>query len=97
MKDGEESKGRSEESPQADANAGPQTDLSRRSFLQVGAPRDRVPPEDFAFAALRMALDDSSRWAGPALEVYRRAVKEVPALCRGLKPFRIAAEVGCKR
>lgn len=37
MKDGEESKGRSEESSQADADAGPQTDLSRRSFLQVGA------------------------------------------------------------
>lgn len=59
--------------------------------------RDRVPPEDFAFAALRLALDDSSSWAEPALEVYRRTARLVPALCKPLKTFGIAAEAGCRR
>lgn len=59
--------------------------------------RDRVPPEDFVFAALRLALDDSSSWAPRAVDVYRRAAKNVPALCKGLKTFEIVAEVGCRR
>lgn len=59
--------------------------------------RDRVPPEDFVFAALRIALDDSSSWVARPVEVYRRAVKEVPALCKGFKAFGITAEVGCRR
>lgn len=59
--------------------------------------RDRVPPEDFAFAALRLALDDSSSWAAPALVVYRRAVKHVPALCKAMKTFEIVQQVGCRR
>ena len=59
--------------------------------------RDRVPPEDFVFAALRLALDDSSSWVARPVEVYRRAAKEVPALCKGFKAFGIATEVGCRR
>lgn len=59
--------------------------------------RDRVPPEDFVFAALRLALDESSSWTPRAVEVYRRAAKQVPALCKGMKSFGIGAEVGCRR
>jgi hypothetical protein len=58
--------------------------------------RDRVPPGDFVFAALRLALDESSAWAAPALATYRRAVKHVPALCKSFKTFGIVAEVGCR-
>jgi hypothetical protein len=58
---------------------------------------DRVPPEDFVFAALRLALDDSSSWAVPALELYRRAARLVPALCKPFKTFGISAEAGCRR
>lgn len=58
--------------------------------------RDRVPPEDFAFAAMRLALDDASAWAPRALDVYRRAAKQVPALCRALRTFEIREEAGCK-
>lgn len=57
---------------------------------------DRVPPEDFAFAALRIAIEESSSWAQHALAVYRRAVKNTPALCRALKTFDIVREAGCK-
>ena len=55
-----------------------------------------VPPEDFVFAALRIALDDSSAWAAPALTTYRRSVKHVPALCKSLKTFGIVKEAGCR-
>jgi hypothetical protein len=58
--------------------------------------RDKVPPEDFAFAALRLALDDSSAWTGPALATYRRSVKHTPALCKPLKGFGIVKEAGCR-
>jgi hypothetical protein len=58
--------------------------------------RDRVPPQDFVFAALRLALDDSSSWAPRALDVYRRAAKTVPPLCKAFKTFGIVKEVGCR-
>jgi hypothetical protein len=58
--------------------------------------KDRVPPEDFVFAALRLALDGSATWAPPALALYRRAAAATPALCRSLKTFGIGAEAGCR-
>lgn len=53
MKDGEESKGRSEESPQADADSG----VSRRSFLQAGA----LAASGAALAPLSQASAQSDR------------------------------------
>lgn len=64
--------------------------------LSKGA-HDRVPPEDFVFAALRIAIDDSSAWTAPAVATYRRSAKQIPALCKTLKAFEVAQEVGCKR
>jgi hypothetical protein len=58
--------------------------------------RDRVPPEDFAFAALRLAIDDSSSWTAPPLATYRRSAKHTPALCKALRTFEIRSEVGCR-
>ncbi|MGH7606782.1 MAG: hypothetical protein ACREME_05540, partial [Gemmatimonadales bacterium] len=58
-------------------------------------PSDRVPAQDFAFAALRLAVDEQQTWSAPALAVYRRAVSEVGALCRPLRTFGLRAEVGC--
>jgi hypothetical protein len=58
--------------------------------------RDRVPPEDFVFAALRVALDESGTWAAPTLELYRRAAAATRPLCRPLKTFGITSEVGCR-
>ena len=58
--------------------------------------RDRVPPEDFVFAALRIAIDDASAWTAPAIATYRRSVKHVPALCKSLKGFGITSQVGCR-
>ena len=55
-----------------------------------------VPAEDFVFAALRLALDDSSAWAASAVEVYRRAVRNTPALCRALAAFKTAQAAGCR-
>ena len=55
-----------------------------------------VPAQDFVFAALRLALDESSAWAASAVQVYRRAVRNTPALCRALASFEIAQEAGCR-
>jgi hypothetical protein len=54
-----------------------------------------VPAQDFVFAALRLALDESSAWAASAAQVYRRAARNTPALCRALKAFEISQETGC--
>jgi hypothetical protein len=58
---------------------------------------DRVPPRDFVFAALKMALDDHDPWARNAGVLYARAARATPALCEGLTTFKIAREVsGCR-
>jgi len=61
---------------------------------KVGA--DRVAPEDFVFAAMRLALDHSATWAPPAMAIYRRSAAATPALCRSMKTFAIAREAGCR-
>lgn len=56
---------------------------------------DRVPPRDFVFAALRLALDTTATWTGPVTAVYRRAVAAEPALCEALAVYGVRDEVGC--
>jgi hypothetical protein len=58
--------------------------------------RERVSPDDFVFAALRVALDESATWADEPLAIYRRAVQVTRGLCRSLKTFGIAGEAGCR-
>lgn len=58
----------------------------------------RVPPRDFGFAALRLALDAHDPWADVPLALYARAVGSTPALCEPLGTFRVAADVAaCRR
>ena len=57
---------------------------------------DRVPAEDFVFAALRLAIDQHETWSPPAVALYRRAADVTPALCRPLETFGLKAEVGCR-
>ena len=53
----------------------------------------RVPPRDFAFGALRLALDSSDPWAEPALAAYTRAARATPTLCDAMATFKVAADV----
>ncbi len=57
---------------------------------------DRVPAEDFVFAALQLAIEQHDTWSPPAVALYRRAAGVTPALCRPLGTFGIQAEVGCR-
>ena len=74
---------------------------SRRPLVWVAGPHlkdDRVPPRDFVFAALRLALDDNDSWAPPALALYASAARATPALCEALKTFRLTNEISsCRR
>ena len=56
---------------------------------------DRVPPQDFVFAALRLAIDQNEAWGAPALALYRRAAEKTSGLCGALDTFGIKGEVGC--
>jgi len=57
---------------------------------------DRVPAQDFVFAALRLALDQHETWSPPAVALYRRAAATVPALCKAIGTFGLRSEVGCR-
>lgn len=57
---------------------------------------DRVPAEDFVFAALQVAIEQHEAWSGPAVSLYRRAAAAISALCRPLGTFGITTEVGCR-
>src|SRR3989442_1749982 len=58
----------------------------------------RVPPRDFVFGALRVALDGNDPWAEPALAAYARAARATPALCEPMTTFNVASEVAsCRR
>ncbi|HXL11582.1 MAG TPA: hypothetical protein VN955_09310, partial [Gemmatimonadales bacterium] len=62
---------------------GPRIGWSKRPLVWVAGPHlkdDRVPPRDFVFAALRLALDDNDSWAPPALALYASAARATPAL-----------------
>jgi hypothetical protein len=57
-----------------------------------------VPPRDFVFGALRVALDAYDPWAEPALAAYTRAARIIPALCEPMATFKVSSEVGsCHR
>lgn len=71
-----------------------------RSLVWVTGPvrrDDRVPPQDFVFAALRLALDTREPWAVPVRDIYRRAAGETPALCAPMAVFGVREEVGCRK
>jgi len=57
---------------------------------------DRVPAQDFVFAALRQATDEHETWAEPVAAIYRRAVSKAGALCKAFDTFELGAEVGCR-
>jgi hypothetical protein len=57
---------------------------------------DRVPPQDFVFAALRLAVDEHETWGPPAMALYRRAVTNVSGLCKAFDTFGLKDEVGCR-
>src|SRR3989454_538095 len=63
-----------------------------------GGKGPRVPPRDFVFGALRVALDGNDPWAEPALAAYARAARATPALCEPMTTFNVASEVAsCRR
>ncbi|HTD27350.1 MAG TPA: hypothetical protein VK649_10240 [Candidatus Elarobacter sp.] len=67
-----------------------------RPLVWVAGPEGkspRVPPRDFVFGALRVALDGNDPWAEPALAAYTRAARTTPALCEPMATFRVAADV----
>jgi hypothetical protein len=56
---------------------------------------DRVPPQDFVFAALKLAVDEHETWTAPVITLYRRAASNVSGLCKAFETFGLSAEVGC--
>ncbi len=63
-----------------------------------GTTSARVPPRDFVFTALRIALYDNDPWAEPALAAYSRAARTTPGLCDAMATFKVARDVtGCRR
>ncbi len=73
---------------------------SARPLLWVAGPAgkgERVPPRDFVFAALRVALDRQDGWAAPALALYARAARSTAALCAPLATFRVAGDIAACR
>jgi len=80
--------------------ARPHVGWAIRSVLWVAGPlkEQRVPPRDFVFAALRIALDQRDPWAAPALALYARAARATPGLCEAMGTFRVSREVAtCRR
>lgn len=78
--------------------ARPQVKWHKRPLVWVAGREtkaDRVPAQDFVFAALRLALDQHETWTAPALAVYRRAAGNVSDLCRPLRTFGLRSEVRC--
>jgi hypothetical protein len=57
---------------------------------------DRVPAQDFVFAALKLAVDEHETWTPPVTSLYKRAAANVGALCKAFETFGLSAEVGCR-
>lgn len=69
-----------------------------RPLVWVAGPEakgDRVSPQDFVFAALRLAVDQHEAWGAPALALYRRAASKTSGLCGSLRTYGVRDEVGC--
>jgi hypothetical protein len=78
---------------------GARLDWKERPLVWVangGRKSDEVPPQDFVFTALQLALDANDPWAAPALQVYRHAASVTPALCSTLQGFGVKDSVGCR-
>jgi len=76
----------------------PRVDWKERPLVWVAGTEskaDRVPAEDFAFAAFKLAIDQNETWSPPVVAIYKRAADLTSALCRPLGTFGIKAEVGC--
>ncbi|MGH7531089.1 MAG: hypothetical protein ACREMN_11955 [Gemmatimonadales bacterium] len=87
-----------ERPPQPPGATGGELSWNKRPLVWVaGRERrgDRVPAQDFVFAALRLAVDQQETWTAPALTLYRRAADNVSDLCRPLRTFGLRDEVGC--
>jgi len=56
---------------------------------------DRVPAQDFVFAALKLAVDQHETWTGPVSAIYRRAVFELRCAVQGVRSLELSGEVGC--
>jgi hypothetical protein len=57
---------------------------------------DRVPAQDFVFAALRLAVDEHETWTGPVSALYRRAASNAGGLCKAFDTFGLGSDVGCR-
>ena len=67
------------------------------NVFELGLAQHPVPPQDFVFAALKLALDANDTWARPAIVLYRRAAALTPALCRTITGYQVPKEkVGCR-
>jgi len=68
-----------------------------RPLVWVAGPQmtdDPVPPRDFVFAALKVAVDDHDPWAQPALELYDRAARATGRLCEAFSTFGVSGTIG---
>ncbi|OLC05913.1 MAG: hypothetical protein AUH46_01225 [Gemmatimonadetes bacterium 13_1_40CM_70_15] len=78
----------------------PRVSWKTRPLVWAGGPgagNNPVPPQDFVFAALKLALDANDTWARPAIVLYRRAAALTPALCRTITGYQVPKEkVGCR-
>jgi hypothetical protein len=77
----------------------PEVKWTKRPLVWVSGKEtkaDRVPPQDFAFAALRLAVDEHQTWTAPVTELYRRAVSNMSGLCKAFETFELGSEVGCR-
>jgi|SRR5438132_3335597 len=72
-----------------------------RPLVWVAGPHvtdDPVPPRDFVFAALKLAVDGHDPWAQPVLALYGHAARVTSRLCEALATFGVAGDVaGCRR
>jgi hypothetical protein len=57
---------------------------------------DRVPAQDFVFAALKLAVDEHETWTAPVTALYRRAAGNAGGLCKAFETFQLGPEVGCR-
>ena len=77
----------------------PEVKWNKRPLVWVSgreAKDDRVPPQDFVFAALRLAVDEHETWTAPVTALYKRAVSNVGGLCKAFDTFELGSEVGCR-
>ncbi len=72
-----------------------------RPLVWVAGPHmvdDPVPPRDFVFAAVKLAVDNYDPWGQAALALYSRAARATPRLCEALTTFGVAGDVtSCRR